>query len=307
MPSSRWNCRPWLRAAELSDIVRRMLTFRGERLIDVGGLQLAALCYGPEDGVPTLAMHGWLDNAASFEALARHLDGVNLVALDLPGHGRSAWRADGVYVFLDYVADAALAISALGWSRCAVIGHSLGAGVAALLAGTYPERITRLVMLEGLGPLTTPDDGAPQRLREAIEAEAAARAREAHTGYPDAEHVARRLASATGMQVESARILLRRGLEPSDGRVRWRADPRLRLPSRQRLTEAQVRAFFTAVACPTLVLRANPGMTFDEEVCRARLSWLAGARLAELPGGHHVHLDDPSAVAAIVGPFITGG
>lgn len=275
--------------------------------ITLPGGTVRGLRWGEPGRPPVLALHGWLDNAASFARLAEHLDGINLVAIDLAGHGRSARRPDGVYVFIDYIADAAAAIAALGWTRCAVIGHSLGAGVAALLAGTYPERITRLVMLEGLGPLTTPDDGAPQRLREAIEAEAAARAREAHTGYPDAEHVARRLASATGMQVESARILLRRGLEPSDGRVRWRADPRLRLPSRQRLTEAQVRAFFTAVACPTLVLRANPGMTFDEEVCRARLSWLAGARLAELPGGHHVHLDDPSAVAAIVGPFITGG
>src|SRR5688500_13408037 len=105
-----------------------MLSPRGERIIDVGGARLSALCFGPADGVPVLAMHGWLDNAASFERLAEHLSGVNLVALDLAGHGLSERRADGVYVFLDYVADASLAISALGWSRCVVVGHSLGAG-----------------------------------------------------------------------------------------------------------------------------------------------------------------------------------
>jgi len=282
-----------------------MLSPRGERLIDIGGVRLAALCFGPEDGVPMLAMHGWLDNAASFERLAEQLHGVNLVALDLAGHGLSQRRADGVYVFPDYVADASLAITALGWSRCVVVGHSLGAGVAALLAGTCPEQVARLVLLEGLGPLTNPDDAAPRQLRDALRAEATARARDEHSGYDDAEQVAERLASATGMRVDSARILLRRGLEPHAGRVRWRADPHLRLPSRQRLTEAQVRAFFTAIACPTLIVRAVPGMTFDEALMRERLALLPGAAVAEIPGGHHVHLDDPAAVAAIVGPFVS--
>lgn len=282
-----------------------MLSPRGERIIDVGGARLSALCFGPEDGVPVLAMHGWLDNAASFERLAEHLSGVNLVALDLAGHGLSERRADGVYVFLDYVADASLAISALGWSRCVVVGHSLGAGVAALLAGTCPEQVAKLVLLEGLGPLTNPDEAAPKQLREALQAEQAARARDEHVGYPSAEQVAQRLASATGMRVDSARILLHRGLEAHEGRVRWRADPRLRLPSRQRLTEAQVRSFFTAVACPTLVVRGVPGMAFDEALLQERLALLAGAVLAEVPGGHHVHLDEAAAVAAIVGPFVT--
>lgn len=295
-----------LRGAGKSDIVARMLQPRGERLLDVGGLRLAALCFGPEDGVPALALHGWLDNAASFVRLAEHLDGVNLVALDLAGHGHSPHRADGVYAFIDYVADAAAAISALGWSRCTLVGHSLGAGVAALLAGTCPELVARLVLLEGLGPLTTAAEAAPRQLREAIVAEAAARAREEHAGYRDAEEVARRLANVTGMRVDSAQTLLERGLDRSGELCRWRADPRLRLPSRQRLTEAQVLAFFAEIACPTVVVRAQPGMTIDEALARSRLAAIAGATLAEVAGGHHAHLDDPAAVAAIVGPFIAG-
>ncbi|HEY8378844.1 MAG TPA: alpha/beta hydrolase [Nannocystis sp.] len=282
-----------------------MLHLRGERTLDAGGLPLAALCYGPEDGLPVLAMHGWLDNAASFARLAEHLDGINLVAIDLAGHGRSARRPDGVYVFIDYIADAAAAIAALGWTRCAVIGHSLGAGVAALLAGTCPEVITRAVLIEGLGPLSTPDEGAPRQLREALAAEAAARARrEEHPGYTDLEQLTRRLVAATGMRPESAQILLERGLYAEGGVYRWRADARLRRPSRQRLTEAQVRAFLAAITCPTLVIRARPGMQVDEELARGRFAAIAGATLAELPGGHHVHLDDPAAVAALVGPFL---
>ena len=295
-----------LRAADNSDIVPRMLSPRCERRLEVGGLQLAALCFGPEDGVPVLAMHGWLDNAASFVRLAEHLEGVNLVALDLAGHGHSQHRADGVYVFIDYVAEAAAAIAALGWSRCTLLVHSLGAGVAGLLAGTCPEQVERLVLLEGLGPLSTPAEEAPRQLRDAIVAEAAARSRDEHAGYADAEAVARRLASVTGMRVDSAQTLLARGLEAAGDRVRWRADPRLRRPSRQRLTEPQVLAFFAAITCPTLVVRARPGMPVDEVLAAARFAALPGATLAEVAGGHHAHLDDPAAVAAIVGPFIAG-
>lgn len=282
-----------------------MLHARGERTIDLGGLQLAALCYGPEEGAPVLALHGWLDNAASFERLAGQLTGVNLVALDLAGHGRSGRRPDGVYLFLDYVADVAATIAALGWSRCALVGHSLGAGVAALFAGTCPEVVERLVLLEGLGPLSNPDERAPGLLREAIRAEAAARIRDDHLGYPDVEFVLRRLTQATGIGRDAAEILLARGLEVMpEGQVRWRADPRLRLPSRLRLTEAQVLAFLRAIACPTLVVRARPGMPVDEGLAASRMAAIAGATLVEIPGGHHVHLEDAAGVAAHVQRFL---
>lgn len=283
-----------------------MLEARGERNIDLPGLRLAAACWGPEDGVPVLALHGWLDNAASFERLAAHLSGIQLVALDLAGHGGSQHRADGAYLFIDYVAEVAAAIEALGWERCALLGHSLGAGVGALVAGTWPERITRLVMLEGWGPLTHPDAGAPVLLRQAIAAELAAARRPERPVYPDREAVARRLAQATGMQPESAEILLRRGLQAVPGGWTWRADSRLRLTSRTRMTEAQVEAFLRAIACPALLVRARPGMPIDESLAAARIAAVAGLQVAALPGGHHVHLDDPAAVAAVVGPFLLG-
>lgn len=284
-----------------------MLEPLGEVTIDAGGVRLAGLRFGAPDAPPVLALHGWLDNAATFEGLARHLEGVHLVALDLAGHGRSQRRADGVYVFLDYVADVAAAIAALGWSRCALLGHSLGAGVAALVAGTCPELASRLVLLEGLGPLTNPDARAPALLAEALRAEAAARAREDRgAGYASVEVVARRLVEATGLSPQAAATLLARGLEArEDGRVHWRADPRLRLPSRVRLTEAQVLAFLRGIACPTLVVRARPGMPVDEDLAATRLAAIAGVTVAEVAGGHHVHLDDPEPVAALLRPFLT--
>ena len=279
-----------------------------ERTIEISGLSLAARIHGPDDGMPVLAMHGWLDNAASFDGLAPLLSGCRVVALDLAGHGLSQRRAGAPYHFIDYVADVAAVADALGWQKFSLLGHSLGAGVAALLAGTWPDRVHRLALLEGLGPLSDPDESAPERLRESLAAElAATRRTHERPGYPDPEVVGRRLAAATHMQPASAQTLLRRGLfEALPGRWDWRADSRLRLPSRLRLTESQVTAFLKQIACPTLLLRAIPGMAVSEDYFAARVACIADLRLVERPGGHHLHLDDPTPVAELVSSFLHG-
>lgn len=277
-----------------------------ERTIEIPGLSLAARVHGPDDGQPVLAMHGWLDNAATFDGLAPLLPGCRVVALDLAGHGLSQRRAGAPYHFIDYVADVAAVAEALGWQTFSLLGHSLGAGVAALLAGTWPERVRRLVLLEGLGPMTDPDERAPERLREALAAElAAVRRGGERSGYPDPDVVAKRLAEATQMRVESAHALLRRGLcEVLPGRWDWRADGRLRLSSRLRMTESHVEAFLRAIACPTLLLRAVPGIVVDPRYLERRLTAIKDLQLVERPGGHHLHLDDPASVAEVVAPFL---
>ena len=92
------------------------------------------------DGPRVLALHGWLDNAASFIPLAQHLHGIDLVAIDQPGHGRSAHLPPGTdYSFvgaLNAVLDVA---DALGWDRFALLGHSMGAGIGSILAASLPR------------------------------------------------------------------------------------------------------------------------------------------------------------------------
>ena len=164
-----------------------------ERTIEIPGLTLAARVHGPDDGLPVLALHGWTDNAATFDRLAPLLPGLRIVALDLAGHGLSGRRVGAPYHFIDYVADVAAAAEALGWRQFTLLGHSLGAGVAALLAGTWPDRVRKLVLLEGLGPMTDLEAEAPARLREALAAEFAAGRRDVvRPGYPDPQEVARR-------------------------------------------------------------------------------------------------------------------
>jgi pimeloyl-ACP methyl ester carboxylesterase len=271
--------------------------------LEVAGLRLAAKAWGPPDGPPVLAAHGWLDNAATFDGLCPLLPGLHVVAIDFPGHGLSQHRAqEGAYHFLDLVVDLCRAADALGLARFSLLGHSMGAAAASLLAGTCPDRVRRMVLIEGLGPLVESPEQAPDRLAHAIEAERrTGRLKRVHESLDAA---AEKVAAVSPMARSSARCLVERGTEPVAGGLAWRADPRLRHPSRSRLTEAHVRAFLRRIACPTLLIGASDGFDYDPRVMAERAECVEDLKFVQLAGGHHLHLDDPGAVAAVVGPFL---
>ncbi len=280
--------------------------------LQIPGLRLAARAHGPEGAPAVVCLHGWLDNAASFDQLAPLLTGMRVLALDLPGHGWSEHRAPGAsYLFIDAVADVFAAIDALGLSSVALVGHSLGAALAACVAGAWPDRVARLVLIEGIGPLTDPPADAPRRLAQSV-AEQRSKSGRVAPVYPNVEDVVTRLGSAAmPLSPAAARVLCSRGLREVPGGVTWRADARLRVASRLRLAEEQVVAFLAAIRAPTLLLRASQGFPPNSPQMRARVGAIADVREVILPGTHHVHLEDPGPVAArieeFLGPWIAGG
>ena len=279
-----------------------------EVALEVAGLTLRGLAWGPPEGRPALLVHGWLDNAASFAALAPRLDGVRAVALDLPGHGLSDHKPPSAhYHFVDWVVDLARAADALGWGRFSLVGHSLGAAIASVFAGALPARVERLVLIEGLGPNACPVEEAPERLARAVE-QASGRTRRLPRAHEDLDAAAERLRQvARGLSLEAARLLAARGTTPGpSGGLVWRSDARLRALSPLRITEEHVRAFLGRIACPALLVRAREGLAYDPETLVARAGCVRGLRVVEVDGHHHVHMDAPEAVAALAGPFLRG-
>lgn len=267
---------------------------------------LAALAWGEESSPKVLAIHGWLDNAASFERLAPLLRGFRVVALDLPGHGHSAPRPPGAfYHFVDWVAEVAQALKALQWDRASLVGHSMGAAVAALFAGTFPDRAERLVLLEALGPFAEPPERAPERLAkavtEALELPIAPRA------FPSLERLVEARAVVGPIERDAARLLMERAALKIEEGVAARTDPRLKQTFPLRLTEPQILAFLRRIACPTLLVRASRGMRMTEEEERERTSAIRGLVVERVDGGHHAHLESPEEVARLVGPFLAAG
>ncbi len=265
-----------------------------------GDREFAALSWGPKDGRRVLALHGWLDNAASFSFLGPRLGELNLVAVDLPGHGLSPHRGWGFYHFTEYVLDVIAMAQGLGWDSFDLLGHSLGAGIATLVAGAFPERVGKVALIEGLGSLTTASHKLPAALRDAWQ-RAAALERKQPPSYADFDEAVRaRAAGGGGVSEAAARVLCERGLRQEDGRWYWRNDARLTLPSPQRLTESQVIAFIEAIEAPVLLIRAKQGLPFDEQRMSARLAAVKHLRFEQLAGGHHLHMGATAGAVADV-------
>ncbi|MBE7926527.1 alpha/beta fold hydrolase [Pseudomonas saudiphocaensis] len=268
-------------------------------------IEVAAHLYGPENGQPVIALHGWLDNAATFSRLAPLLDGLRIVALDLPGHGHSEHRPRGAaYNLWDYAHDVLQTAEQFGWQRFSLLGHSMGAIVAVLLAGAMPERVERLALIDGVIPFTGEAEGAPQKLGEALRALLKVEKKRKPVYATFEQAVAARMKGVGAVSWEAAELLAQRGLMPVPGGYTWRTDPRLMLPSPLRLSLAHAQAFIQAVACPASLVLAEKGLLVDADL-RERVHALP-FELHQLSGGHHLHLDDQAgaaAVAAVFNPF----
>lgn len=259
-------------------------------------------------GAPrVVALHGWLDNAASFLPLLPHLPELDLLLLDLPGHGRSAHLPPAADYRLDTYVHAVLdAADALGWERFAVLGHSMGATVACVLAAAVPARVERLALVENVGPLAEAVEATAARLRQGV---AALRvlAGKALRVFPDLEVAVRARLQASPMEEANARLLVERGTRAVAGGYTWRSDPRLTVPAPFRLAEEQVVALLASVECPVHVVYARQAQPYFPEALRqARLAALPAATLTVLDGGHHLHMDRPAEVAAALGGFLAG-
>lgn len=268
-------------------------------------IRLAAREWGSDAGEPVLALHGWLDNAASFDRLAPLLPELHLVALDLAGHGRSQHRPPGLsHHFVDWVPEIVAAADALGWSEFSLLGHSMGAGISSLIPATFPERVKRVVLLEGAGPFSADAAKAPAQLASALADEAKIGAAATRV-FPDFEAAVTARARDTELDRESARLLVERGSEAVDGGYVFTFDPRLKTRSRIRLTESQVLAFLSAISCPVLFVRAREGWPVPEDLMEARLAIFQDLERIEIKGGHHVHLTHPERVAPLISEFFS--
>lgn len=267
-------------------------------------LRLSALQFANPGKPKLLALHGWLDNAASFLPMAPYLEQFDWVALDLVGHGRSDHRAPGAwYHYVDYLGEIVQVLDALGWQQCHLLGHSLGGALASVLAAAIPERIERLYLIEALGPISTPEERALGLLREAIKAREAINGKQLRL-FRDLDQAiaARRSNPDMPLSESAARLLCERGTRAQDGGLMWSSDPRLTLTSAIRLTEGQIRNYLSGIQAPTRIVFANPSPGFiNPDAMLARVGLLPQVEVVRLSGTHHLHMEQPEAVAQGLG------
>lgn len=304
----------------LSEALKTVPEGAEEIRLQLPHLELAALAWGDPAGKPLLALHGWLDNAMTFVKLAPALAaaGYRVVALDFVGHGFSDWRPAGqTYLQIDNCFDVQAAAMALGWQRFTLVGHSMGAGVASLLAGTLPKAVKKLILIDGIGTLTTSDQDAADQLGKAMARWIGHQERNYYKDdkdlissfsgkiYPSVDAAAKaRMQGVGAVDYAAALQLCQRALqdvEPNSATKGWfwRSDSRLRHPSAFRLTEAQNLSFMSAIEAPTLMIEGDKGLLVNRPEIATRLQAIKNSQKSVLAGGHHLHLEDASYQAVV--------
>jgi pimeloyl-ACP methyl ester carboxylesterase len=277
-----------------------------ELRIDIPHGHLAARCWGDPALPPLLALHGWLDNAGSFDALAPLLaHRWRVVALDLRGHGHSSHLPPGAWIhYVDYLDDLVAAFAHFGWERADLLGHSLGGTLACLFAAALPERTGRLLLVEALGPLSTPPPETLAQFRRGLAERAAFARRRPLRVFPDLDAAVAVRVAAGELTAAAARPIVERGTRAVAGGYVWSSDPRLTLASLQRYTEDQVRAMLAGIRAPTRLVLAEPPAPYLAPASMAeRMDCVADLAHRRLRGHHHLHLESPREVAA----FLLGG
>ena len=280
-----------------------------DEFVQIGGLRYRLRHWGREDRPCLLLLHGWADVSATFQFIAEHLaDRWHLVAPDWRGCGQSDWTGH-TYHLADLVCDLdALVTHCFGTDAARVVGHSMGANVAYLLAGSCPGRISALAALDAYGSVSDPPDVLVTHIARTV-----ARSRgDTPWVYPSLEEMTRRLTRANPRlsETQAQFMALELGEVLADGSVRMRIDRPWRDTLSQLLIAPLFREVFSRIKAPVLLVGAGESYVVDRiqqggnDELALRLAALGNLRHVLLQdASHNVHHDQPGEVARLVDEF----
>lgn len=283
-----------------------------EKDINVNGLPIHYREWGKPAGEPIVLVHGFLDQAQSWRPFIAALQKRSpkplwIIAPDCRGHGDSGWAgAGGYYHFPDYVFDLDCVVRALCVTRFKLVGHSMGGTISFLYAGTFPQRVTRLVLIEGMGPPGMNFSDAPTRMEKWI-SEVQERGRNHFREYNSVEAGARQLQRTNArLNDELALELARDGMKQNQrGKWVWKFDPLHRTAAPQPFYSFQAIEFLRRIDCPVLILEGEQSHQTERQDKQARLDALRDKRVLRVKdAGHMVHQDNPETLAALLADFL---
>ena len=224
-------------------------------------LRLHYADWGNSDKPPLILLHGGRDHCRNWDWTAEALrDDWHIICPDLRGHGDSEWSADGNYPHLAYVYDLAQLIDQLDLAPVTIVAHSLGGGVATHYTGLFPEKVKKLVSIEGLGPSPAMLEerkkiGTAKILRSWIET------KQKYAGkppkrYPDFEAAHERMRDENKhLSDEQVRHLsIHAVVRNEDGTYSWKFDPLMHNWWPQSVEYEDVVSLWKAITCPTLLM-----------------------------------------------------
>ena len=246
-------------------------------------------------------IHGWLDNAASFESVMRALHDMDptlhLCAIDLSGHGKSSHKlGNNFYPFHDHIDDIYQFLSDLSPNRLVLVGHSLGALIASCYSAAFPEQINGLIEIEGRGPLSEDSSQTVSRLREGVLSRQRIRNRpsRAFLSQDDAIEVRSKI---NQIPAELIKPIVLRGLKKTTEGWQWHHDEKLQSQSLYRMSHRHAQSIRQQITCPHLVVLGENGFPYLKQKQQGERQLI---EIVTVEGGHHCHLQAPSRVSDLI-------
>jgi pimeloyl-ACP methyl ester carboxylesterase len=276
--------------------------------LKVRGLQFQLYRWPGESAQPLVFVHGWGDTGETFQFVVDQLPmRYSVLAFDARGFGRTEWPQDG-YWFPDYLADLEAILDALSLTEPVdLLGHSMGGNVAMLYAGVRPERVRRLVNLEGFGLPPTQPEQAPARLREWLDELKGGTYFATYESFQQLIKVlARRNPRTPPERLEFiARSWAR---ESPTGRIELRADPRHKLVNPVLYQRDQAEACWREITAPVMfvvgALSEVAKRLADDRVAAAFKNQFRSLELVHLErAGHMMHHECPEQVGELIARF----
>lgn len=272
------------------------------------GLRLNVWDWGNESAPPLLLVHGGLDHGRSWDYFAQRLrDDYHVMAFDLRGHGDSDWAHGSSYPLPDFVADVANFLFQEKIERTKIIAHSMGGAISLLLAGTFPQMVTRMVVIEGLRPAAMKISSPHEQMKLWIEKirHNNMRAPRGYTTFEDA--LARMREAHPRLTDEQARHLTKHGVKQLvDGTWFWKSDINMMLRTPYRLSFEDHASIWKHIECPVMLVRGTASGRPDP----AGNNWISHFRNAvihDVEGADHwVQHDEPDALLATSREFLRG-
>ncbi|CAG9763232.1 unnamed protein product [Ceutorhynchus assimilis] len=279
---------------------------------------IAGKWWGSQDVQPIIAIHGWQDNAGTFDKLAPLLKnkGHSLLCIDLPGHGFSSHLPPGhkYYIWWDGVHYLRRIVKYYKWTNITILGHSLGGGIAFLYAAIYPKEVEKYIGLDLASPSVRNLKKTCDALGFAIDKFLSYEriTPDKIPCYPYNEMLEILIDGQNGsVNREGCKILLKRGMRLAENRdgYLFTRDPRLKMAALGFLSIEQVLELASRITCEVMNIKATPGLKLDHpehyDMVLDQIEKQAKKVVRhKIEGTHHLHLNEPTLVDNIIHEFL---
>ena len=285
--------------------------------------QLSAITMGEHDNPPIIALHGLRDHALGMYELLEPLSrDFYVVAMDLRGHGHSDKLQ--TYTMIQFMADLGKLYDHLGIDQACLIGHSLGGHITMRFAATFPERVSQLVLLDGMGPPGDPDGNTPTDIQDRLKfhLDTVAGITGVRRSIPGIEEAGRRLKQNNPLMSDALLdLIVKEGTEPhEDGGVKWRWESAVNMVW-STFSHEESETLLSLIEAPVLVVTGDRGLDywvqmrpdlndqqFYESELQRRTGLFSNARHVLIDNaGHMLHYDQPKAVYTEIVSFLKPG